>query len=134
MASVAMAFLVALFLARVIGQILAATVAPRWLPPMSRWYSGVMPYRYLLPTQIVFLIVMTVLTIAVWRESPPLGTPAPGAGVWVVWASVAYAAGMTVRLIRYLLASPERRGVLIPIIFHYGLAAFLFTYGQALTR
>jgi hypothetical protein len=129
-----MAVLLALFLARVIGQIVAATIAPPWLPPMSRWYSGLMPYRFLLPAQIVFLAVMTALTIAVWLQRSPLGTPAPAAAVWVLWASYAYAAGMTVRLVRYLRAAPERRGVLIPIIFHYVLAAFVFTYGRALAR
>ena len=51
--AVVMAVLLVLFLARVIGQFLAATTAPRWLPPMARWYSGLMPYRHLLPTPIV---------------------------------------------------------------------------------
>ena len=129
-----MAILLALFVARVSGQMLAATVAPRWLPPMARWYSGLMPYRYLLPTQVTFVVVMTAMTVAVRRQSPPLGTPAPAASAWVLWASGLYAAAMTVRLLRYLRASPERRGVLIPIIFHYVLAAFLFTYGCALAR
>src|SRR5512143_536414 len=129
-----MAVLLALFLARVVGQVLAATVAPAWLPPMKRWYSGLMPYRFLLPAQVLFLIVMTAMTVAVARETAPLGTPAPVAGAWIIGASGVYAAGMTVRLVRYLRASPERRGVLIPIIFHFVLAAFLFTYGRALAR
>jgi hypothetical protein len=60
-----MGVLLALFLLRVVGQIVVAAAAPRWLPPMARWYSGLMPYRYLLPTQIVFLIVMTALTVSV---------------------------------------------------------------------
>jgi hypothetical protein len=51
-----------------------------------------------------------------------------------MWASYVYAAGMTLRLVRYVRSTPERRGVLIPIIFHYVLAAFLFTYGRALSR
>lgn len=127
-----MAVLLALFLARVVGQIVAATLAPRWLPPMARWYSGLMPYRYLLPAQMLLLAMMTVMTIAVARRTHPLGTSAPRASVWLLWASVVYAAGMTVRLIRYLRASPERRGVLIPIVFHYVLAAFLLTYATAL--
>jgi hypothetical protein len=39
---------------------------------------------------------------------------------------------MVVRSIRYIRAAPERRGVLIPIVFHFVLAAFLFTYGSYL--
>lgn len=129
-----MAVLLVLFVGRVAGQVLAATVAPSWLPPMGRWYSGLMPYRYLLPTQIVFVIVMTAMTVSVANESPPLGAAAPAAGTWVVWASYVYALGMVVRAVRYALAPPERRGVLIPIIFHFVLAAFLFTYGRSLAR
>jgi len=129
-----MAALLALFLARVVGQILAATLAPPWLPPMRRWYSGLMPYRYLLPTQIVFLVVMTVMTVSVAYRSAPLGAAAPAVGTWIMWASYAYALGMVVRSVRYASAPRERRGVLIPIVFHFVLAAFLFTYGRALTR
>ena len=129
-----MAALLVLFLARVFGQVLAATVAPSWLPPMGRWYSGLMPYRYLLPAQIVFVVLMTALTISVANESAPLGGAAPAAGTRIVWASYVYALGMVVRAIRYVVAPPERRGVLIPIIFHFVLAGFLFTYGRFLAR
>jgi len=129
-----MAVLLALFFARVLGQIVAATIAPPWLPPMRRWYSGLMPYRYLLPTQIVFLVVMAVTTLSIARRSAPLGTAAPGVGTWIIWASYAYALGMVVRSVRYASTPPERRGVLIPIVFHFVLAAFLFTYGRALIR
>jgi hypothetical protein len=132
--AIVMAVLLALFFLRVLGQILAATVAPSWLPPMARWYSGLMAYRYLLPTQIVFLIVMTAMTVSVAQQREPLGGHAPVAGQWIVGVSYVYALGMVVRSIRYARATPETRGVLIPIIFHFVLAAFLFTYGHALMR
>jgi len=126
-----MAALLLLFLGRVIGQVLAATTAPSWLPPMARWYSGLMPYRYLLPTQIVLLVLMTAMAVGVGRRRAPLGNFSPDAGGWIVWASYVYALGMVARSIRYVLATPERRGVLIPIVFHFVLAGFLFTYGSA---
>ena len=129
-----MTVLLLFFLARVFGQILAATVAPSWLPPMPRWYSGLMPYRYLLPTQIVFVVVMLALTVSVARESAPLGVAAPATGKLIVGASCHYALGMLVRAVRYVLAPPERRGVVIPIMFHFVLAGFLFTYGRYLAR
>ena len=128
--AVVMLVLLVLFLGRVVGQILAAMTAPAWLPPMARWYSGLMPYRYLLPTQILFLVVMTAMVMAVDGRTAPLGTLSNRAGTWIVWASYLYAVGMVVRSIRYALASPERRGVLIPIVFHFVLAGFLFTYGS----
>jgi hypothetical protein len=126
-----MVLLLVLFLGRVIGQLLVATMAVPWLPPMARWYSGLMPYRYLLPTQVVFLVVMTAMTIGVDRQSPPFGTLSAKAGAWIVWASYVYALGMVARSIRYALADPERRVVLIPIVFHFVLAGFLFAYGSA---
>ena len=54
------------------------------------------------------------------------------AGTWIVWASYVYALGMVGRAVRYALATPERRGVLIPIVFHFVLAAFLFVWGSSL--
>ena len=129
-----MAVLLVLFVGRVLGQVLVATIAPSWLPPMARWYSGLMPYRYLLPTQIVFIVLMTAMTVGVDRQSAPFGTISAGAGGWIVWASYVYALGMVVRSVRYALATPETRGVLIPIVFHFVLASFLFTYGSAALR
>jgi hypothetical protein len=126
-----MAVLLALFLGRVVGQVLAATFGPSWLPPMSRWYSGLMPYRYLLPAQVVFLLLMTMMTLGVARRSTPFGAIPTDAGAWVVWGSYVYALGMVVRAIRYAIATPQRRGVLIPIVFHFVLAGFLFAYGSA---
>jgi uncharacterized membrane protein required for colicin V production len=124
--------LLALFVLRVFGQILAATVAPQWIPPMARWYSGLMPYRYLLPTQLAFVVVMVMIIRQVATGASPLGGRAQAAGAWIIWASYVYALGMVVRAVRYALATPERRGVLIPIVFHFVLAAFLFVWGSAL--
>ena len=129
-----MAVLLVLFVGRVLGQVLVATIAPSWLPPMARWYSGLMPYRYLLPTQIVFIVLMTAMTVGVDQQSAPFGTISAGAGGWIVWTSYVYALGMVVRSVRYALATPETRGVLIPIVFHFVLASFLFTYGSAALR
>lgn len=132
-AVVALSVLLVLFVGRVVGQILAATVAPTWLPPMDRWYSGVMPYRYLLPVQIVFIAVMVAMITGVASGTGVFGTRNPTAGRWIVWASYVYALGMVVRSIRYAMASREKRGVLIPIVFHFVLAAFLYVYGLALS-
>ena len=126
-----MAVLLVLFLGRVVGQVLVATTAPAWLPPMGRWYSGLMPYRYLLPAQIMLLVLMTAMSIGVARRSPPFGALSARAGAWMVWASYLYALGMVVRAIRYALAAPHHRGVLIPIVFHFVLAGFLFAFGSA---
>ncbi len=126
----AMWVLFALFVARVLGQIVAATLGPRWLPPMARWYSGVMPYRYLLPAQVAIIGLMLAMTFAVGAETGALGTPRPQVGVRVVWLSYVYAAGMVWRAVYRAAQPPDRRGVVIPIVFHFVLAAFLFVYGS----
>ena len=36
---------------RVAGQIVVVLRAPRWLPPMEQWQSGLLPYPVLLASQ-----------------------------------------------------------------------------------
>ena len=127
---VAMWVLFALFVGRVLGQILAATVRPGWLPPMPRWYSGVMPYRYLLPAQLAIIALMVAMILAVSRGAGGLGTPRTSVGIPVLWVSYVYAVGMVWRTTHRFSQPPERRGVVIPIVFHFVLAAFLFVYGS----
>ena len=45
-----------------------------------------------------------------------------------LWASYVYAAAMVWRAVYRAMQPADRRGVLIPIIFHFVLAAFLFVY------
>jgi hypothetical protein len=119
-----------LFVGRVVGQILVAVAPRRWLPPMDRWYSGVMPYRYLLPSQLLIIVLMSAMIMAVTNQAGPLGRPNAGIGVTTVVASYLYAAGMVWRAIRRAMQPPERRGVVIPIVFHFVLTGFLFVYGS----
>jgi hypothetical protein len=121
-----------LFLARVVGQLWVCLV-PRalhgFLPPMSRWYSGLLPYRFLLPAQLAIVAFQVAANLAVARAGGWIGTPHPPAGR-VLWALAAlYALGMAVRLVTWLARPPERRGVLIPIVFHFVLAGYVATLG-----
>ena len=116
-----------LFVMRVAGQVIVFLFAPRWLPPMSRWYSGLMPYRYLLPSQVAIMALMAAMIAPIARGAAPTGVLA----AVEVWASYLYAAGMVVRLAKWLRDPPDRRGVFIPIVFHFVLAAFLFVHGSA---
>jgi hypothetical protein len=122
--------LFALFVARVVGQILAATMRPRWLPPMARWYSGVMPYRYLLLSQLLIIGLMVAMIVAVSRSTGVLGAPRTSLGVIALWASYVYAAGMVWRAVHRIAQPPEGKGVVIPIVFHVVLATFLLVYGS----
>ena len=44
----------ALFVLRVLGQALVAFFDVSFLPSMPHWYSGLMRYEYLLPSQLLF--------------------------------------------------------------------------------
>lgn len=122
--------LLALFVLRVIGQIVVALLHPRWLPAMREWYSGLLPYPVLLPTQIVFIVVMTRMTLDVARGGIGWAAPRPALGAVLVWLSFVYAAGMAVRFVVWLRRPPEKRRAWIPIIFHLVLAAFLFVFAS----
>ena len=52
--------------------------SPRWLPPMAQW--NFVPYRALLPIQIVFLFAMSLIAADVLRGSGTLGEQSPAAG------------------------------------------------------
>ena len=116
----------ALFLVRVAGQIYVWRRAPAWLPPMNEW--NLVPYRLLLPIQLVFVGVMTTIAIAVARG--PEARPAFGA--FLIGLSALYAGSMAVRYAVRMRRRPEQRwfGGAIPIVFHLVLAAFLLTWGS----
>lgn len=122
--------LLALFVLRVLGQIVVALFHPRWLPAMREWYSGLLPYPVLLPVQIVFIVVMTRMTLNVARGGIGWAAPRPALGAALVWLSFVYAAGMVVRFVVWLRRPPEKRRAWIPIIFHLVLAAFLFVFAS----
>jgi hypothetical protein len=91
-----------------------------------------MPYRYLLPSQLLIIGLMVAMTVAVSRSAGLLGAPRASLGIAVLWASYVYAAGMVWRAAHRIVQPPERRGVVIPIVFHFVLAAFLLVYGSSL--
>ena len=125
-----LAVLLGLFVLRVVGQVVVALAHPRWLPPMREWYSGLMPYGVLLPVQLVFIVVMALMTRDVWSAGVGWASPRPTLGAVLVWLSFVYAGGMVVRFVVWLRRPPEQRRAWIPIIFHLVLAAFLWVLGS----
>jgi hypothetical protein len=121
--AVVLSALTALFVARVLGQALVASASVAWLPPMNAWYSGLLPYPLLLPVQIAIIAAQVVVDVQIWRGAGALTTPRPGLGRGLRVFSVVYAAAMLVRAIL-------TRTHAIPILFHWVLAAYLFTLGR----
>lgn len=128
--------LLGLFVLRVLGQVLVVLFQPRWLPPMRQWYSGLIPYRYLLPIQIVFILIMGSIARSAGSGQGVLAGPHRAAGRGLLAFSAAYAASMAVRYVLRMARRPEERwlGGTIPIVFHVVLAAFLCVYGSFLSR
>jgi uncharacterized protein len=124
-----LALFTALFALRVVGQVVVLLAAPNWLPPMDRW--NLMPYRLLLPLQLVFLALMIWICIGLLADDGFVAEPHRGFGWFLVGLSLLYAGSMIVRYVVRMRRRPEERwfGGAIPIVFHIVLAAFLFTYG-----
>lgn len=122
--------LTALFAVRVIGQVLVALRSPSWLPPMDEW--NLMPYRALLPIQLVILGVMTWIDVSFSALSGLLVDRAELLGWALVVFSAVYAGAMVTRYIVRMRRRPEARwfGGTIPIVFHLVLATYLYALGS----
>ena len=121
-----------LLIARVVGQLIVATSAPRWLPPMEQWQSGLLPYPMLVAGQAVVLTLMVWISIDFSRGSGFWVARHPGLGHAALWWSYLYFAAMVVRYVRRMTRRPDQRwlGGTIPIVFHSFVAAFQWTFGM----
>lgn len=132
----------ALFALRVVGQLVVVVAAPRWLPPMEGWQSGLLPYPVLLAAQLAIIAAQVGVVAAVARGGDALanggllGLEPSGQARLLVVLAAAYATGMAYRARRRLRFERPRwwsRGT-IPIVFHFVLATFLAAWGvHALT-
>jgi hypothetical protein len=114
---------IALFFLRVIGQVEVLLLEPAWLPPMSAFYSGLLPYPILLPLQVALLMLMCVLAL---RQST-----VPGSRIWRQIAFI-YFAIMAARL-AWCVSVYGRDFYLhggIPVAFHWVLALFLVVWAR----
>jgi hypothetical protein len=119
----------ALFLVRVLGQIVVRLRSPSWLPPTEEW--NLTPYRLLLPAQAAILALMLWIGIDLSVGLGPWGHPHPTFGRFVIGFAVVYATAMVIRYVIRMARHPEARwfGGAIPIVFHWVLAAYLLVVG-----
>lgn len=116
--------LTALFVARVAGQALVAFLGVSWLPPMELWYSGLLPYEYLLPSQLLIVALMIKISADFTRERGYFYGPRRFfARPWLIFGYV-YLAAMLLRAV-LIMDRP------IPIVFHWVLAAFILVVGES---
>jgi uncharacterized protein len=122
-----------LLVLRVVGQLVVVLRAPRWLPPMEQWQSGLLPYPVLLLGQVGVLTLMIWISVNVANGAGYFVDPRrPEMGRSVVWFSYVYFGSMVLRYIIWMWRRPDQRwfGGTIPIIFHSFVAAFLYTFGR----
>jgi hypothetical protein len=124
--------LLALFVCRVLGQLIVVLYAPEFLPPMKEWYSGLMPYRYLLPTQILIIGFFAKIALDIHRGVGRFSKPNRKLGLFLRNFGYFYFGAMIFRYILRMSMYPEERwfGGTIPIIFHFVLATFLIVWGK----
>ena len=65
---------------RVLGQVIVVLRAPRWLPPMDQWQSGLLPYPVLLLGQAIVLTLMVWICVDFTRGAGIFVRPVPGRG------------------------------------------------------
>jgi hypothetical protein len=129
--------LAALFFLRVAGQALVAFAGTPGLPPMGEWHSGLLPYPLLLSVQVGILALLGWICADFARGDGYWVRPRPRLGRWLARASYLYAGAMLVRYVATMALHPERRWLgtgTIPVVFHWVLAAYLFTLARFHTR
>jgi len=122
--------LLTLFIGRVAGQLLVATMAPRWLPPMNAWYSGLIPYGPLLIAQILIIGVFGAICRDFYRGAGYFFRSNRHFGRSVFLFGWVYLAGMILRYAIRMGMYPDERwtGGCIPIFFHWVLAGFILVF------
>ena len=113
--------LLALFVLRVAGQAMVAFFHVPWLPPMERWYSGLVPYQILLPAQVAIIVLMAKICADFTRQWGFFVRPRRFFAVPWLWFGWIYLAGM---IVRFVIQGPT-----IPVFFHWVLAAFIIAVG-----
>ena len=124
--------LLGLFCLRVIGQMLVAFWGVTFLPPMAAWYSGLIPYPWLLPIQIIIIIIYAKVCLDFSRRNGFFYTPRPSLGRGLLIFGAIYLTGMVGRYIIRMSLHPEERWFdgAIPIVYHWVLAAFILLVGS----
>ena len=92
-----------------------------FLPPMQAWYSGLMPYPYLLPSQIALIALMSWICVDFTRRRGFFYAPRRFFATWWLGFGWIYLAAMIGRFAWF--------GLSIPVVFHWVLAAFVLAVG-----
>lgn len=124
--------LTSMFVLRVLGQILVVCDLAPWLPPMSAWQSGLLPYPALLAAQILIIALMVRICCDLYRGSGWFFTPRKRLGTWLSVFGSIYLLGAVSRAVLVAIR-PEQFAFMaqwIPIVLHMVLASFVVLVGK----
>ena len=124
--------LTALFGLRVLGQFLVAGFHVAFLPAMHHWQSGLLPYPVLLAIQLLMLTGMCKINhdCANNRGFFAVRRPRWSRGLLVLSSVYALAMGLRYGLTMYYYPEMRWLGDVIPILFHFVLAGYLYTLAR----
>ena len=122
--------LTVLLFGRVIGQLIVYFYAPKFLPPMEQWQSGLVPYPFLVSVQFLVLGLMASISLDFTQGTGFWVAPHPQLGIVVLSWSYLYFSAMVVRYVVRMARRPDQRwlGGTIPIIFHCVVAVFQWLF------
>ncbi|MCI0350059.1 MAG: hypothetical protein L0Z53_11600, partial [Acidobacteriales bacterium] len=123
--------LLGLFCLRVTGQMLVAFWGVSFLPPMSEWQSGLLPYPVLLISQLLIIALLAKVASDFTRERGYFAIPNARLGTGALCFGWIYLTAMVARYPIRMTLHPEARwfGGTIPIFFHWVLASFVLIVG-----
>ena len=122
----------ALFIARVLGQVYVGLYKPKFLPPWEEWYSGLLAYPLLLLSQVLIIMWMTLIAYDSTRGSGLFYLQDASVIRGIRVFSLVYGTGMIARYCITMWREPARRWFkgTIPIWFHLVLTSFLFLWSS----
>ena len=124
--------LFALFVMRVLGQMLVGLDGGAFLPPWEEWFSGALSYQWLLAGQLALVGLLGKVCLDLSRGTGYFAVRRPAVGSVLLRFGSLYALVMVTRYaIRMTLYPPERwTGGAVPIFFHWVLAGFVLTLAR----
>jgi hypothetical protein len=98
---------------------------------MEEWYSGLISYRWLLPSQFLIILLYSKVCLDFTRGHGFFVMPRRALGSGLLWFGSVYFAVMVVRYVIRMSLYPQERwtGGSIPIFFHWVLASFILLVG-----
>ena len=121
--------LLAVFVFRVLAQLLQFYAPTPELPPFAAWESGALPYPLLVAAQAVIIVVSLALIVALFRRRL---RPNRTIGIVLLVAGGLYLAGSLFRLVAgyTFLADVPFFSDHLPAYFHIVLAGLVLTFGD----